>query len=220
MATTTLEHVAKIEGHAGLKLKINNGLLESLELEIFEGARFFENILKNKKYDELPLITARICGVCSPAHTLASIQAIEAAFGIRPNRGVKLLRELLAIGGLIQSHVMHLYFLVLPDYVGFDNALHMRSEKKREIEHALKLKRLGNRIVETVGGRDVHPLTAYVGGFSRYPSIRRVVFAPRGIEVCKSGCPGDIHTVRRSVISRFRARVGLLGNTRKKSDRR
>jgi len=172
MATVELEHIAKIEGHAKLIIKIEKNELKNLELEIIEGARFFENILKEKKYNELPLISSRICGVCSPAHTIASIRAIEDAFGIEPNGDVKLLRELLTIGGLLQSHAMHLYFLVLPDYLGYGSALQMTSTHQDEINRALKIKRLGNRILNVIGGRDIHPLTTVVGGFSKAPSER------------------------------------------------
>jgi sulfhydrogenase subunit alpha len=172
MPTIELDHVSKIEGHAKLNIKIEENKLKNLELEIFEGARFFENILKEKKYDELPLISSRICGVCSPAHTLTSILAIEDAFGIKPGSQVKLLRELLSIGGLIQSHVLHLYFLVLPEYTGYGSALQMASKYKQEIHRALKIKRLGNRIVTVIGGRDIHPLTTIVVGFSKAPSLQ------------------------------------------------
>jgi sulfhydrogenase subunit alpha len=172
MSTIELDHIAKIEGHARLNIKIEKNELKNLELEIFEGARFFENILKEKKYDELPLISSRICGVCSPAHTLASIRAIEDAFGITPNREIKLLRELLTIGGLLQSHALHLYFLVLPEYLGFGSALQMASKYQDEIQRALRIKRLGNKILTVIGGRDIHPLTTVVGGFSRAPSVQ------------------------------------------------
>lgn len=170
MTTIELDHVAKIEGHAKLNISIENNELMSLDLEIFEGARFFENILKGKKYDELPLIASRICGVCSPNHALTSISAIEEAFEIFPSRETKLFRELLAIGGLLQSHALHLYFLVLPDYKGYESALQMMPKHKDEIERALRIKRLGNALVSTIGGRDIHPLTAVVGGFSKLPS--------------------------------------------------
>jgi sulfhydrogenase subunit alpha len=161
MTTIELDHVAKIEGHAKLNMSIENNELMSLDLEIYEGARFFENILKGKKYDELPLITSRICGVCSPNHALTSIMAIEEAFEITPSRETKLLRELLAIGGLLQSHALHLYF---------ESALQMIPQHKNEIERALKIKRMGNRLVSSIGGRDIHPLTTVMGGFSRLPS--------------------------------------------------
>jgi sulfhydrogenase subunit alpha len=172
MTTVELDHVAKIEGHAKVTIKIEKNKLQNLDLEIFEGARFFENILKGKKYDELPLITSRICGVCSPSHTLAAIKAIENAFAITPNKEVVLLRELLAIGGLLQSHALHLYFLVLPDYVGYDSTLQMMPKYKQEILRALRIKRIGNKILTVIGGRDIHPLTSIVGGFSKTPALK------------------------------------------------
>jgi len=171
MTTVELDHVSKIEGHAKLNIKIEKNELKNLELEIIEGARFFESILKNKKYDELPLIASRICGVCSSSHSLASIKAIEDAFSITPSNETKLLRELLAIGGLLQSHALHLYFLVLPDYVGYDSALQMAPKYKQEIMRALNIKRIGNKILTTIGGRDIHPLTSVVGGFSKAPTL-------------------------------------------------
>jgi sulfhydrogenase subunit alpha len=171
MATIKLDHISQIEGHARLNIKIESNDLKNLELEIFEGARFFENILKEKKYDELPLISSRICGICSPHHTLAAVSAIEDAFGIDPGTEIELLRELLSIGGLIQSHVLHLYFLLLPGYVGYGSALQMTSKYKQEIHRALKIKLAGNRIVTVIGGRDIHPLTTIVGGFSKFPSM-------------------------------------------------
>jgi sulfhydrogenase subunit alpha len=170
MPIVELDHIAKIEGHANLIINIEHNELKKLELDIIEGARFFENILKGKKFDELPLIASRICGVCSPAHAIASIQAIEAAFDIEPNEDVKLLRELLNIGGYLQSHALHLYFFVLPDYLGHDSVLHMTPKYKKEIERALRMKRAGNRILNVVGGRDIHSLTAVVGGFSKAPA--------------------------------------------------
>ena len=185
MPTIALNHIAKIEGHANLFIKIDKNELKKLELEIIEGARFFENILKGKKYDELPLISSRICGVCSPAHSIASIRAIENAFGIEPNSDVKLLRELLSIGGLLQSHVMHLYFLVLPDYLGYDSALQMSLKYKEEIDRALKIKRLGNLMLNVIGGRDIHPLTTVVGGFSKAPSQEKLSLLKDELEACQ-----------------------------------
>jgi coenzyme F420-reducing hydrogenase alpha subunit len=170
MTTIKLEHISKIEGHASLYVNIDRNSLKKLELKINEGARFFESLLLGKKYDELPLITSRICGVCSPAHTLTAIKAIEDAFRITPDKKTGLLRELLAIGGLLQSHILHLYFLVLPDYLGYDSALQMAADRTHDIGTALKIKGVGNKIVTRIGGRDIHPVTTVVGGFSKRPT--------------------------------------------------
>jgi len=168
--TINIDHIAKIEGHAKLNIKIEDNKVEKCQLEVFEASRYFEAIVKNRGYDELPIITARICGICSQAHAIASIKAIENAFGIRPSQQTKLLRELLCIASVIQSHVLHLYFMVLPDYLGYDSALAMASKYKNEISRALKLKKLSNDIMTVIGGRDIHSVTCVVGGFSKIPS--------------------------------------------------
>src|SRR5512137_99204 len=111
-----LEHISKIEGHAKLYIKISNGKVETAELRVLEGARFFEGILKDRKFNDLSHISSRICGVCSVVHTITSIKAIEDAFGITVSEQTKKLREVLNIGGIIQSHALHLFFLTLPDY--------------------------------------------------------------------------------------------------------
>lgn len=167
--TIKMDYITKIEGHAKLNIRIRNRKITKVELGIFEGSRFFEGILKGKKYNDLSPVSSRICGVCSPAHGLAALKAVENAFQIKISEQTNLLREMMHLGGIIQSHVLHLYFLALPDYYGFNNAIQMASKHKDKILKALRLKQLGNAIVTEIGGRDVHPFTAVVGGFSRLP---------------------------------------------------
>ncbi|MBN1544847.1 Ni/Fe hydrogenase subunit alpha [Candidatus Woesearchaeota archaeon] len=174
MAKLNLEHVAKIEGHAKLHIKVKGGKVENVELRVLEGARFFEGILKDKKYNDLSHISSRICGVCSVVHTITSIKAIEDAFGITVSEQTNQLREALNIGGIIQSHALHLYFLTLPDYLGAESAIELARTNKVTIDRALRLKRLGNQIVHTLAGRDVHPIACVVGGFSRFPLKERI----------------------------------------------
>jgi coenzyme F420-reducing hydrogenase alpha subunit len=164
-----LEHISKIEGHAKLHVKIAGGRVEKAKLEIIEGARYFEGILRERKYNDISHIASRICGVCSVVHTIASLKSIENAFGVAVSEQTRQLREVLNIGGIIQSHALHLYFLTLPDYAGAESALAMAKTNSAIIERALRLKRLGNKIVFTIAGRDVHPIACVLGGFSRAP---------------------------------------------------
>lgn len=167
--TINLNHIAKIEGHARLNVKIEGNKVEKCQLEVFEGARYFEAIVKGRRYDELPIITARICGICSQAHAITALQAIEAAFKIKPSQQTNTLRELLCNASIIQSHALHLYFMALPDYLGYDSAIAMASKYKKEVACALKLKRLSNDIINAIGGRDIHSVTSVAGGFSKIP---------------------------------------------------
>ena len=172
--TLTINHLTKIEGHATLTLQVDGVKVKKCELSSIEGSRYFEGIVKGRRYDEAPEITSRICGICSCAHTIAAIMAVEDGFGVQPSKQTMQLRKLLTIGERIRSHATHLYFLALPDYFGVDSAIAMLPKHKKEVQRALRLMKAGNEIIRTVGGRDLHPVSAQVGGFLRVPSAREM----------------------------------------------
>ncbi|MBN1644590.1 Ni/Fe hydrogenase subunit alpha [Candidatus Woesearchaeota archaeon] len=165
-----IDHVTKIEGHARLHIKIDNGGVKKVKLNIFEGSRFFEGILKTKHFHDVNHIASRICGICSPVHGLTSVKATEKAMNVIVSEQTELLRELLNIGGTIQSHVVHLFFLTLPDYTGHPNAVQMAQTHPHHIKKALKIKQFGNEVVNVIGGRSIHPYTVCPGGFTRIPT--------------------------------------------------
>ena len=152
-----LNHICKIEGHAHLALKIEDNKVLQCELKAAEGARFFEALVINKKIEDIQEIVSRICGICSCAHSVAAVQALEKALKIEPTEQQKTIRELLMIGERIRSHATHLYFLALPDYYNKESALQFGKEHRGKINDALSLITIGNRIIEFFGGRDMHP---------------------------------------------------------------
>jgi len=168
--TIKLNHITKIEGHASLAVKIEKGKITKCELSSTEGARFFEGLVVGKPFSEVQEITSRICGICSCSHTIAALQAVENAIGVRVSHQTEMLRELLMVGERIRSHASHLYFLALPDYYGYESAIDMARDNKRLVDSALEIIRLGNNIVSAAGGREIHPITAVVGGFTHVPS--------------------------------------------------
>ena len=123
----TLNHITKIEGHAKLVLGIDKGKVRRCELSSIEGSRYFEGMLKGRRYDEAHEMTSRICGICSCAHVVTSLMAIENAMGVVVSEQTEKLRVLLTLGERIRSHATHLYFLALPDYLGYESALAMAS---------------------------------------------------------------------------------------------
>jgi sulfhydrogenase subunit alpha len=161
------EFIAKIEGHGSLTVDWSNN---SVKLNIHEGERLFEGILVGRTAEESHWITPRICGVCPIAHNLASLAAIEDAYGIKISETSRLLRRLMMMGQMIQSHVLHLFFLVLPDYVGIDRGTELAQKDPKSFSKALALKELGDEIAYVVAGRNVHPTTTAVGGFHKIPS--------------------------------------------------
>src|SRR3989338_707058 len=173
--TISLNHLTKIEGHATLALQIDGMQIKKCELSSVEGSRYFEGILKGHYYYEASEISSRICGICSCAHTVAAIIAIERALDVTPSPQTVALRKLLTIGERIRSHATHFYFLAVPDYLGYESALSMLPKYKKEIQRALKMMKVGNEIIKVVGGRDLHPVSATVGGFLKFPPPEQIL---------------------------------------------
>jgi coenzyme F420-reducing hydrogenase alpha subunit len=169
MREITLNHITKIEGHASLKIGIEEGKVKTCELSSVEGARYFEGIVKGRHFFEAHEMTSRICGICSCAHVIAAIQAIENAIGYVPSEQTKELRVLMTLGERIRSHATHLYFLALPDYTGYESALAMAKKYKKELQTALHLMKVGNLVIKTLASRDLHPVSATVGGWLKLP---------------------------------------------------
>lgn len=189
----TLNHITKVEGHANLDVEIDKGKLTKCDLRVVEGARFFEGIVVGRKYDEIKEITTRICGICSVGQSMTSLKATEDAFGIKVTEQTKLLRELMTIGERIRSHATHLYFLALPDYLGYESAIEMVPKYKKEVERALYLMKTGNDLVAKTGGRQMHPVSSIVGGFTHVPSKKDVEYL---LELLKESRPHSIETLK------------------------
>jgi coenzyme F420-reducing hydrogenase alpha subunit len=170
MARLTIEHVARIEGHGNITVNVESGELREVRMDIVEPARFFESMVVGRRFDEVPLITSRICGICSPNHVVTSIKAIEAALGVEVSERTKMLRKLLVYGSYLQNHATHLYILAAPDYVGLPSVFPLAETLPGVVERALRLKKLGNDLTTAVGGRPVHPVSAVVGGFTGEPA--------------------------------------------------
>ena len=180
MSESVLTHyVCKIEGHGDLKLNYKSG---KAKLTIDEGERLFEQLVLGRPYEDAPFITARICGVCPTAHVLASVAAIENAFDVKVTPSIVSLRNILRAGQLIQSHALHLYFLALPDYMNVANVVQLHHENPEVYKMAIALKKLGDQMVEVIGGRAVHPVTPVVGGFTVAPKEAQLLKLRKDLE--------------------------------------
>ena len=170
-----VDYVARVEGQGALYLKITkDGKVENVELRIFEPPRFFESFLIGRKYNEIMELASRICGICPVAHQITALRAIENALEVEPSQQTKDLRKLLAISAHIQSNVLSMYFLSLPDLMGYESIIPMTKDHLPVVKRGLKLKKLGNDITDLIGGRAVHPVTAVVNGFTALPSKNKL----------------------------------------------
>jgi len=173
--TIDVDYLARVEGRGALNISISkDGKVEDLQFRIYEPPRFFESFLIGRKYDEVMELTSRICGICPVAHQITAIRAIENALGIEPSQQTRDLRKLMAISAHIQSNVLSMYFLSLPDLMGYESIIAMTKDNLDIVKRGLKLKKLGNDITDLVGGRAVHPVTAVVGGFTVVPSRNKM----------------------------------------------
>jgi coenzyme F420-reducing hydrogenase alpha subunit len=166
--------LARVEGEGALYIRLKNGDIAEIELNIYEPPRFFEGFLRGRYYQEVPDITARICGICPVAYQMSSVQALEMALGVSITPEVRSLRRLLYDAEYIESHALHIYLLQAPDLLGHQSALSLAEVAPEVVKTALRLKKVGNELLKAIGGRSVHPVNACVGGFYRWPKTEKI----------------------------------------------
>lgn len=165
-----VHHVTRVEGHGDIVVDIHDGEIEQCRFEVVEAPRFFEAFVRGRPYYELSHITSRICGICSVGHATASLRATEKALGVEPSEQTVLLRKLNFHGEIIDSHVLHTYMLVAPDFLGVGSVIPLVETHRPVVERALKIKKLSGDLCAMVGGRHTHPCAMTVGGFTHLPT--------------------------------------------------
>jgi sulfhydrogenase subunit alpha len=168
--TIKVDYLARVEGEGALQVKLRGDRVEDVKLKIFEPPRLFEAFLRGRHCFEAPDITARICGICPIAYQMSAVHAIERALDVKIDPAVRLLRRLFYCGEWIESHALHIYMLHAPDFLGYADAIEMARDHGEKVQQALRLKKIGNHLVTVLGGREIHPISACVGGFYRAPS--------------------------------------------------
>jgi NAD-reducing hydrogenase large subunit len=166
-----IDPVSRIEGHAKITLHTNDaGDVVEARFHVTE-FRGFEKFCEGRPFREMPALTARICGICPVSHILASAKAGDALLAVEIPKAAVLLRRLMNLGQLIQSHALSFFHLSAPDLLlGYDAEPAQRSLVGLAAAHpdvarrGIRLRQLGQEIVETLGGRRIHPTWAVAGG--------------------------------------------------------
>ncbi len=165
-----VKSLARVEGEGSLKVRVANGHVEIAEFSIYEPPRFFEKLVRGREIREVPDIVARICGICPVAYQLTACEALEKALGVEVTADIRRIRRLLYCGEWIQSHALHVHLLHAPDFMGVESGFALAATHPDLVNRGLRLKAIGSRIMEVVGGRAVHPVNVAVGGFHRAPA--------------------------------------------------
>ena len=170
--TIKVDYLARVEGEGAMRVRIKDNQVKDVKLKIFEPPRYFEAFMRGRDFAEAPDITARICGICPIAYQMSSAHAMENACGVSVNGPLRALRRLLYCGEWIESHVLHIFLLHAPDFLGYESAVHMAKDHGELVQRALQLKKVGNELVTLLGGREIHPINVRIGGFYKAPAKR------------------------------------------------
>ena len=164
-----VHHLTRVEGHGNIHIEVKKGKLVQAKWAVVESPRFFEAMLRGISHDMAPILTARICGICSIGHALASLRAVENAMGIEIPETAKKIRLLAKHGETLQSHFLHLFFLVAPDFFNAGSIIPIVQSNRAVVENALRLKKFANDMCDILAGRTTHPVSLCIGGVSRVP---------------------------------------------------
>jgi len=162
-----VSRLTRVEGEGALYVKVSKEDIERVEVRIFEPTRFFEAFLRGRKWYEVPDITARVCGICPIAYVMSSSRALEKILGIRVPEEITMLRKIMYLGEWIFSHIIHVVFMHAPDFLGLKSAFELIEKVPEVFRLALKVKKFGRKVMEVIGGREVHPVSFRVGGLYR-----------------------------------------------------
>jgi len=173
------DFIEGIEGHGILKINLKK---REARFVVKESERLVEGLLLGKSFNYAPFVTARICGICPIAHNICSISALEDALKIKVSEETIILRKILLAAQIIKSHLLHLFFLVLPDYAHVKNSIDLSKKYPAEFHLMLNLKRTSDEILNVVGGSSIFPTQTMIGGFrtsfkiNKLLSLRDLIF--------------------------------------------
>ena len=169
-----VEHIARVEGHGNIQIRIEDNQLKECTWEVVETPRFFEVMMKGLSIDMAPLLAARICGICSISHALVSARAAERALGIEVPETAQKVRLLAKHAETLQSHTLHLFFLVAPDLLNTGSVIPIAKSHPQVLQIATSLRGYANRASDLIAGRTSHPMAIKVGGMTKVPRKRQL----------------------------------------------
>lgn len=169
-----VKHMTRIEGHGNIVVNAKEGKVEKVQWQVPEAPRFFEAMVRGRKYDDIQTIVSRICGICSISHSLVATKAVEDAMDIKVSEQTDMLRLLMHFSEQLQSHVLHVGYLVAPDLFGAPSVVPMVATAPDAVKTIIGVHRVANQMSELLAGRVTHPITIIPGGFSQVPTEKQL----------------------------------------------
>ena len=188
-----VHHLTRVEGHGNIVVNVTDGKIEKCQWQVPEAPRFFEAMVRGRRYDDIQTIVSRICGICSISHSLVATSAVEDALELEVTEQADLVRHLLHYSEQLQSHVLHVGYLVAPDLFGEKSVVPLVPKATDAVKTIIKAHRVANQMSALLGGRITHPITITPGGMTRIPSedelraLKKVLEAivPDLVTICK-----------------------------------
>ncbi|MGA2263617.1 MAG: Ni/Fe hydrogenase subunit alpha [Acidobacteriota bacterium] len=194
--TITIDHLARVEGHGGIKVVLDGDQVSTVQLDVFEGIRLLEGLVRGRSLEDVTGIVSRICAICSHGHSITSLQALEDALEVAVTPQTRKLRDLAYHGANIESHALHVFVLALPDLLGHPSVISLAGVNPDAVAMALRLKKLGNTIQEVIGGRAVHPVNYVIGGFGKVPSTDDLLTLKKELSARLTDCERTLEVLR------------------------
>jgi sulfhydrogenase subunit alpha len=192
-----VKHVTRVEGHGNIVVNASNGTIEKCQWQVPEAPRFFEAMVRGRHFDDIQLIVSRICGICSISHSLVATKAVENALGLKVSEQTDLIRHLMHYSEQLQSHSLHVGYLVAPDLLGAKSVVPLVAKVPDAVKTIIKIHRVANDWSEMIAGRITHPVTLKPGGMTMVPSEKQF----RKLQQDLKDIVPDIKTVAGLVLS-------------------
>ena len=192
-----VHHVTRIEGHGNIVVKAVDGKVEKVQWQVPEAPRFFEAMVRGRSYQDIQTVVSRICGICSITHSLASTKAVENAMGIEVSEQTDKVRILMHYSEQLQSHILHVGYLVAPDLFGFPSVVPLAAKAPNVVKAVIRLHRLANEWSDLLAGRTTHPVTLVPGGLTKVPTAEQL----GDLRDKLKGCLPDLTAVAEAVLS-------------------
>lgn len=205
--TIKIDPVSRIEGHAHITLHLDDaGAVEDAQFHLTQ-FRGFEKFCEGRPFPEMPSITARTCGICPVSHLVASSKACDQLLSVTiPPTGAKL-RRLMNLAQHVQSHALSYFHLSSADLLlGMDsdprkrNIFGVLGENPQLAKDGIRLRQIGQTIIEMLGGKKIHPGWMVPGGVNAPITEEKrqamAAMVPEGLDIAKrtyESCKGLIH---------------------------